>query len=133
MMDQKRSYPIPGRDPVGGGALYISELTAEDSGIAIRGRFEVPRYAKLDADQANFLEVFLKCRGNLTAVERELGISYPTVRARLDQMLGALELAPVPEPTRKVDMDRKRQVLELLERGEITAEEAKTKLKEMAE
>lgn len=100
--------------------------------MSIRGRFEVPRYSKLDADQANFLEIFLRCRGNLTAVERELSMSYPTVRARLDQMLAALELAPVPEAPKK-DLDKKRQVLEQLERGEITAEEAKTKLKEIKE
>jgi hypothetical protein len=132
MMSQKRFYPIPGRDPIGGGALYISELSSEDSGIAIRGRFEVPRYSRLDADQANFLEIFLRCRGNLTAVERELNMSYPTVRARLDQMLAALELAPVPE-TPKKDLDKKRQILDQLERGEINAEEAKTKLKEIRE
>lgn len=131
-MSQKRFYPIPGSDPVGGGALFISELTGEESGVSIRGRFEVPRYSKLDADQANFLEIFLRCRGNLTAVERELSMSYPTVRARLDQMLAALELAPVPEAPKK-DLDKKRQVLEQLERGEITAEEAKTKLKEIKE
>ena len=130
MMSQKRFYPIPGRDPIGGGALYISELASEDSGIAIRGRFEVPRYSRLDAEQANFLEIFLRCRGNLTAVERELNMSYPTVRARLDQMLAALELAPVPE-TPKKDLDKKRHILDQLERGEITADEAKTKLKEI--
>lgn len=132
MMSQKRFYPIPGKDPIGGGALYISELTSEESGVAIRGRFEVPRYSRLDAEQGNFLEIFLRCRGNLTAVERELNMSYPTVRARLDQMLSALELAPVPETTKK-DLDKKRHVLDQLERGEITAEEAKAKLKEIKE
>lgn len=134
MMDKKRSFPIPGRDPIDGGELYISELASEQSGVTIRGRFEVPRYARLDADQAHFLEVFLRCRGNLTAVERELGISYPTVRARLDQMLAALDLAPLPEPvTRKADIAKKRKILEQLERGDISAAEAKKKLKEITE
>lgn len=132
-MNQKRFFPIPGRDPVGGGSLYISELTAEESGVTLRGSFEIPRYSRLDSDQANFLEIFLRCRGNLTAVERELGISYPTVRARLDQMLAALDLAPVPEVAPKKNLDGKRQILDQLERGEITADEAKSKLKEISE
>lgn len=135
MMDEKRYFQIPGRDPVGGGSLYISELTSDESGVVIRGRFEVPRYTRLDADQAMFLETFLRCRGNLTSVEKEMGMSYPTVRARLDQMLAALDLAPVAETTKKdpkVDMETKRQVLDQLEKGEITASEAKERLKEIA-
>ena len=135
MMDEKRYFQIPGRDPVGGGSLHISELTSDESGVVIRGRFEVPRYTRLDADQAMFLETFLRCRGNLTSVEKEMGMSYPTVRARLDQMLAALDLAPVAETTKKdpkVDMETKRQVLDQLEKGEITASEAKERLKEIA-
>ncbi len=131
MMDEKQFFQIPGRDPVGGGALHISELASDDSGVTIRGRFEIPRYAKLDAEQTNFLEIFLRCRGNLTAVEKEMSMSYPTVRARLDQMLHALELSPVPETSKK-DLETKRQVLDQLERGEISAEEAKARIKELA-
>src|SRR3954463_2442945 len=118
-------------DPVSGGDLYVSELSSDDSGITIRGRFEIPRYAKLDAEQTHFLETFLRCRGMLNSVERELGLSYPTVRSRLDALLGALDLAPVKEDTGKRDkMSEKRQgILEKLERGEITAEEAKAKLR----
>lgn len=134
MMDEKRQLPMPGRDPVGGGSLYISELTSEESGVIIRGRFEVPRYARLDADQAAFLETFLRCRGNLSAVEKEMNLSYPTVRARLDHVLAALDLAPFPEVVKKEDkkaMEKKRKVLEQLEKGEISAAEAKAKLKEI--
>ncbi|MFI5386087.1 MAG: DUF2089 domain-containing protein [Fimbriimonadales bacterium] len=118
------------RDPVGGGDLYVSELTSDDSGVTVRGRFEIPRYARLDEDQSRFLETFLRCRGMLNSVERELGISYPTVRARLDGLLSALDLAPIKdEPKKDRSTERKKQILELLEKGEITAEEAKTKLK----
>lgn len=118
------------RDPVCGGDLYVSELSSDDSGVTIRGRFEVPRYARLDEEQTRFLETFLRCRGMLNSVEKELGISYPTVRARLDALLGALDLAPIKEePKKDKSAEKKKQILEQLEKGEITADEAKTKLK----
>jgi hypothetical protein len=119
-------------DPVGGGELYVSELASDDTGITIRGRFEIPRYARLDEDNSKFLETFLRCRGMLNSVERELGMSYPTVRARLDSLLAALEMAPIKErdePKKDKSAEKKKQILEQLEKGEITAEEAKAKLK----
>ena len=58
--------------------------------MSIRGRFEIPKYARLDKEQAKFLETFLRCRGMLNSVERELNLSYPTVRARLGHLVGSL-------------------------------------------
>lgn len=131
-MSETKYHRMPARDPVTGGELYVSELTSEDSGITIRGKFEVPRYAKLDAEQQHFLETFLRCRGMLNAVERELGLSYPTVRLRLDGVLEALGFAPTrdePQPKReRISSERKRKILEELESGQITPEEAKAKL-----
>jgi hypothetical protein len=124
-------YKVPPRDPVTGGPLYISELAGEESGITIRGRFEIPRYSRLDHEQHRFLETFLRCRGMLNSVEKELGLSYPTVRARLDALLEALELTPVDKddaPRKESSAERKRRVLEELERGEISAEDAKRML-----
>jgi hypothetical protein len=136
----KTGYPIPAADPITGGELYISELTGVDSGVRISGRFEVPRYARLDAEHQRFLEAFLRSRGMLNGVERELGISYPTVRARLDALLDALDLKPAVEPPPVATppsapeeppkpptglSDEKRRALEQLESGEISPEEAK--------
>ncbi len=131
-MAKEKLHKLPARDPVTGGELYISEVSSEESGIAIRGRFEVPVYARLDHDQQRFLEVFLKCRGMLNSVERELNISYPTARARLDTLLESLGMKPM-EPRdeglrKEKQAEKKRRVLEELERGDITAEEAKEKL-----
>ena len=122
-------HRIPHKDPVSGGELYISELTSEETGITIRGNFEIPRYAKLDTEMLDFLEIFLRCRGMLNGVERELGISYPTARARLDTLLGALNLSPI-EARERTDKnaDKRKKILEQLENGEITADEAKKKL-----
>jgi len=128
-MGKRDQHPIPSRDPVSGGELYISELASEDSGITIRGRFEVPRYAKLDAEQQRFLETFLRCRGMLSSMEREMNMSYPTLRSRLDALLAALELEPIKDDRKEKSSEKKTKILDELERGEITAEEAKAKLR----
>lgn len=133
-MGKTELYPMPAKDPVTGGDLYVSEMTCEASGVILRGRFEVPRYARLDRDQAAFLETFLRCRGMLSSVEKELGLSYPTVRSRLDALLEALNLPAVREDgVRKEKLsEQKKSILDQLERGEIGPDEAKRKLREGA-
>lgn len=131
-MAEEKLHPIPPRDPVTGGELVITELSNQESGVTIRGRFAVPRYSRLDAEQAKFLETFLRCRGMLNSVERELGMSYPTVRARLDALLEALEFAPIREENgarKEKASDRRQRILDQLERGEITPAEAKARLR----
>lgn len=132
-MTNEKLHRPPSRDPVSGGELYISELRNDESGVTIRGKFEMPRYSRLDPEQSKFLETFLRCRGMLSSMERELGISYPTVRARLDALLESLELKAVKDDARspRVD-DQKAKVLDLLEKGEISAEEAKIRIKQGA-
>jgi hypothetical protein len=135
-MAKDKLHKLPARDPVTGGELYISEVANDETGITIRGKFEVPVYARLDHDQQKFLETFLRCRGMLNSVERELGISYPTARARLDSLLESLGMKSpelredVQNGTQRKEKatEKKRKILEMLERGEITAEEAKEKL-----
>src|SRR4051794_33074547 len=114
LMSKEKLKKLLTRDPVNGGDLYVSELASDESGIAIRGKFEIPRYARLDDEQSRFLETFLRCRGMLNSMERELGISYPTVRARLDALLAALELAPIKEEAPKKDKsaEKKKLILE---------------------
>jgi len=80
----------------------------------------------LTAEQRDFVVTFLKVRGNLREMERELGVSYPTVRNRLDGVLKALGYEVEREAAREED---RRQVLAALERGELTAEEAVRRLK----
>ena len=136
-MPREEFYEAPGVCPITGEPLYISELTSVDSGITIRGKFKLPRYAQLDKDQANLLEVFIRSRGVISTMEKELNLSYPTVRARIDGLLVALgyEALKAPSnPTSQPDTsaDDKRRVLEMLEEGTISAAEAKAKLKEFA-
>ncbi|MBL8059912.1 MAG: DUF2089 domain-containing protein [Chthonomonas sp.] len=127
-MKSNPMHRLPAYDPISGQPLIVTELTSEESGISLRGRFAVPRFAKLTDEQSHFLETFLRCRGVLSSVEKEMGLSYPTVRNRLDQLLSALDLPPAPEP--KEDIEGKRRILDQLESGEISIDEAKARIRE---
>jgi hypothetical protein len=129
IMGKDKYHRLPDKDPVNGGPLYISEITGEESGVTIRGKFDIPVYARLTEEQQRFLETFLRCRGMFNSVERELGISYPTVKARLESLLESLGLSPVKEDAKKDKIEKvKRKILDQLESGEITPEEAKRKI-----
>jgi hypothetical protein len=120
---------IPSRCPVSGGRLYVSELTCEESGVVIRGKFRLPQGAELDEEKQAFLRVFLRARGVISTVEKELGISYPTVRARLDALLSEMGLAPIKDDAMARRNEKRRQVLKDLEDGKLTPEQAKKKLR----
>jgi hypothetical protein len=79
------------------------------------------------------LDVFLSCRGVLRDMEKVLGLSYPTVRSRVDAMLNALGYTPREEARAIEELaEQRRAILDQLQAGEITAEEASTRLKALA-
>jgi hypothetical protein len=79
--------------PVCSGELTIARLHCRSCGTSLEGEFGVGRFGRLDRDQMSLLESFLRSRGNLKEMERELGISYPTVRGRVDALIRSLGLA----------------------------------------
>ncbi len=113
----------PGKCPVCSHDLEAVRLQCTNCGTAVEGHFELSKFSRLDPEQLAFLELFLKARGNIKEVEREMGLSYPTVRGRLDDLLTALGYAA--EPERKTEgTRRRREVLDALDAGKISAEEA---------
>lgn len=80
--------------PVCSHELAVTRLHCTSCGTVIEGDFSVGRFARLDREQMGLLESFLRTRGNLRELERELRLSYPTVRARVDSLLRALGLQP---------------------------------------
>jgi hypothetical protein len=108
------------------GNLTVSKLHCHACEIAIEGDFGIPALLRLNRAQLDFVEVFLKNRGNIREVERELGVSYPTVRARLDEVLDAIgfNLASKADDDREEDPAARRAVLEQLSAGKISPEEA---------
>src|SRR5690606_16016798 len=111
--------------PVCGGEFRVTKLTCRSCGSTLEGEFEVCAFCRMTPEQREFVEVFLVSRGNIREVERVLGMSYPTVRARLDDVIRTLGYN-VQRPAETVD---RRAVLEALDRGEITAEEALKRLR----
>jgi hypothetical protein len=124
--------------PVCEGELAITRRHCRSCGTALEGEFGVGRFGRLSREQLSLLESFLRSRGNLKDLERELGISYPTVRGRIEALLRALGLAdgdePVvadepaeadaPNPTTDEDAVARRAILDRLARREISAEDA---------
>ena len=120
-------YPmmkLPDKCPVCGGEIIIERFRCRDCGVSVEGAFTVPRWG-LTQEQWDFIRLFLKVRGNLKEMERIMGLSYPTVRARLESVRRALGFSEVE--------DIKSEVLSALERGEITVEEALEKLEKEEE
>ncbi|MDQ7844835.1 MAG: DUF2089 domain-containing protein [Armatimonadota bacterium] len=106
-----------------GDQLEAVRLQCRHCATTIEGRFTLGGLARLDPEQVRFVETFLKVRGNLKEMERELGVSYPTVRARLDAILQAMGYA-VEAARAEESAERRREVLDQLQAGQITVDEA---------
>jgi hypothetical protein len=136
------------RCPVCEAALHVTELACARCHTAIRGEFETCRFCRLAPEHLAFVEMFLRNEGNLSRVGAQLGLSYPTVRNKLAAALNALgfgedadndsnaafpaavtnaerDTAPTPEM-----LERRRDVLERLAQGSISAHEAAEALRE---
>jgi hypothetical protein len=120
--------------PVCAHELAVTRLRCGECGTTIEGEFSVGRFGRLTREQTQVLESFLRSRGNLRDMERELGISYPTVRARVETLVRALGFGPRDEAdptpaaaaagaTPEVTTGR-REILERLSRRELSAEQA---------
>jgi len=112
--------------PVCSGEMIITELKCPQCDITVQGQFETCEFSVLTREQLQLVRIFLKSRGNIKEVERELGISYPTVRGRLDEIVRKLGFKPEPA----VDPSIREELLARLEAGEIDADEFVRRLDE---
>jgi hypothetical protein len=102
----------------GGQSLVVERVRLADTGVAIEGAFELPQLAGLSGDDQVFVIAFVRCHGSIKEMERIFGVSYPTIKNRLNRISSGLEFVDTdPAPSRA-------EVLERLRRGEITAPEA---------
>ena len=112
--------------PVCGGNLTITQLTCKSCSLKMRGEFESCEFCKLSEDSLNFLRSFIRCRGVIKDVEKELGISYPTVRSRLDKLVAELGYGEAPVKSRD---EQRYDLLEAVKEGRISSKEAITALR----
>jgi hypothetical protein len=97
-------------------------MVCRNCGTALEGRFSLGRLFELTPEQRHFVEIFVRCEGKLNRVQEELGLSYPTVRSRLEDVIRAMGY-DVGKPA-DTDEERRQEVLQRLARQEITSEEA---------
>lgn len=118
---------VLGKCPVCSDELKVTELSCSKCKTKISGEFYLDKFSRLDKEKRYFAEIFIKNRGNIKEIEKELGISYPTVRKLLDEVIVALGYS------NKVENNEieKNEILEKLSKGEISSDEALKLLSEI--
>src|SRR5580765_6284416 len=123
------AHQVLTRCPACGDDLRIVRLECPACGSALHGNFTLGRLARLTREQLQFVEIFIRCRGKIKDVEEDLGISYPTVVARLNEVVQAMGFE-----VRQEDTDlaaRRQQILDELASGKVTAADAASRLRSL--
>lgn len=107
-----------------GQQFVVERVRLVDREVAIEGSFDLPQLAQLSADDQVFVAAFVRCHGSIKEMERLFGVSYPTIKSRLNRISERLEFVDL-EPT-----PSKSEVLDRLRQGEITVDEAVQQLSE---
>ena len=118
---------VLGKCPVCGSDTEVTRISCEACDTNIEGHFKPCKFCRLTLEQKSFIDVFIKCRGNIKEVEKELGVSYPTVKNRLEDVAAAMGY--------KVELEvpgggKRKEILDKLNNSEISVEEALNLLKE---
>lgn len=109
-------YRLPAQCPICGGELIAERLSCNQCGTSLEGNFPLGRMQRLNEEQWQFVELFLRCEGKLTRVQEELGVSYPTARNRLHDVMRALGYEVEEEPA----AETRQQLLDDLAEGKTT-------------
>ncbi|GAA4562461.1 DUF2089 domain-containing protein [Planotetraspora kaengkrachanensis] len=105
-----------------GRPFVVERVRLAGGGVAIEGEFELPQLAQLNVEDQVFVTAFVRCHGSIKEMERIFGVSYPTIKSRLNRITQMLEFVETdPAPSRADVIDR-------LRRGEITAQQALSEL-----
>jgi hypothetical protein len=121
---------IIGQCPICKETLQVTRLYCPNCDTAIEGHFALGRFHQLSTDQLAFVETFVRCEGKINRVGEELGISYPTVRSRLNDVIRALGYeVGEEEPVAAVSDEDRKAILEQLAQGKLTSEDAIKRLR----
>src|SRR5579875_1429503 len=131
-------HPVIGRCPICHDQLAVTRLRCGSCGTALEGTFSLGPLQRLSQEQIQFVEAFIRSRGSLKDVGAELGMSYPTVNNRLNDILMALgysDRVKVPEQQEQQEppaasAERKRDILNQVQEGKISAADAVRLLRE---
>jgi len=123
---------VPTLCPICGGETTVTRIYCRDCDTTIEGRFTTAGpFSQLSPEQLDFVEVFVRCEGKISRMEDEIGLSYPTIRNRLHEVIRALGFEPgnTDESIGLTEKERQR-ILEDLDKGLISADQAMSLLKE---
>jgi hypothetical protein len=117
--------PLPTQCPLTGGPVIVTRLYCPESGLTIEGEFAITLpFGQLSPEQLRFVELFVRCEGKLNRMEEELKLSYPTIRARLHEVIRALGHEPRREEAEPITPTVRKKVLQDLDSGQISFVEA---------
>ena len=121
-------YPVISECPVCNHDLEVTKLACTHCNTEIEGTFTLSKFNYLNTDNLYFIEIFVKNRGNIKAIEKEMGYSYPTIKKMLDEVIVGLgySLDGKQDDTEKSEEPKqsKVEILEKIDKGEISVEEA---------
>jgi|CXWL01.1.fsa_nt_gi hypothetical protein len=116
--------PAPTICPICQSELEVARLHCNSCDTSIEGHFAMGQFSNLTPDQLEFVFTFVRCEGKINRVEQELGVSYPTIRNRLHEVIRALGYEPGKDEPVEITQDKRNTILEDLSAGKINAEEA---------
>ncbi len=116
--------PAPTICPICQSNLDVTRLHCSSCDTSIEGRFEMGHFSNLTPEQLNFIFTFVRVEGKLNRMEQELGLSYPTIRNRLHEVIRALGYEPGKDDSSDVGEETRTSVIADLEAGKINAEQA---------
>jgi hypothetical protein len=121
---------LPTKCPICGEEVTVTRIYCRSCDTTIEGRFKAGPFANLTPDQLAFIELFVRNEGRINRLEDEMKLSYPTIRNRLHEVIRAMGYEPGGEPATGITDETRQRVLEDLDAGSISYEEAMRILKE---
>ena len=116
--------PVIGRCPICGENLAVTRLHCRNCDTELHGHFALGRLYHLSPEQLAFVETFIRCEGKIKRVEQEMGLSYPAVRARLNELIRALGYEVGEAGKEPISEEERKEILAQVSSGELSAEEA---------
>jgi hypothetical protein len=122
---------LPKTCPICNEEVTVTRIYCRNCDTTIESRFQVSMpFSQLNPEQLSFIEAFVRNEGRINRLENELGLSYPTIRNRLHEVIRAMGFEPGGEELALISEEKRQQILEDLDQGKISAEEAMRILRE---
>jgi len=124
-------HPLPSQCPICQGEIVVTRISCRDCNTNIDGRFSSRTFSQLTPEQMDFVETFVRLEGKIKHMEKELEVSYPTIRKKLHDVIQALGYEPGGEDELSVlSDDERQQILNDLDEGKISYEDAMKQLQD---